>query len=134
VNLSLIRRHRFLNPGGRIELAEIISPVECDDGTLPKDSALWKWSNFLMEASVKLNRTMESGKLYKGMLEELGFTDIVETRYKWPQNQWPKDKKYKELGKSNPHYHVKIEACIGLIGMILDIILIMPQECGLLKT
>ena len=33
------------------------------------------------------------------MLIEAGFDDVVEVRYKWPQNRWPKDKKLKELGE-----------------------------------
>ncbi len=32
-------------------------------------------------------------------MEEVGFVDVVETVYKWPQNRWPKDKKFKELGE-----------------------------------
>jgi hypothetical protein len=27
-----------------------------------------------------------------------GFTNVVETKYFWPLNKWPKDKKLKELG------------------------------------
>jgi hypothetical protein len=30
-------------------------------------------------------------------MAEVGFTDIVETRFKWPTNSWAKGKKYKEL-------------------------------------
>lgn len=32
----------FLNPGGQLELADIVFPIDCDDGTLSKDSALMK--------------------------------------------------------------------------------------------
>jgi hypothetical protein len=35
---------------------------------------------------------------YKEWLANAGFVDIVEKKYKWPANRWPKDKKYKELG------------------------------------
>jgi hypothetical protein len=31
-------------------------------------------------------------------LADAGFTNIHETIYKWPQNRWPKDKHFKELG------------------------------------
>jgi hypothetical protein len=58
-----------------------------------------------MEASEKLNRSIDSAKQYKMMLEELGFIDIVEAKYKWPQNRWPKDKKFKELGELSPTFH-----------------------------
>jgi len=80
-------------------VVDIVFPVESDDGTLTKDSALSKWSYFMTEASDKLKRRLDGGKRYKQQLEDAGFTDVVETRYKWPQNRWPKDMKYKELGK-----------------------------------
>jgi len=31
-------------------------------------------------------------------MQAAGFEDVVEMQYKWPQNRWPKDPKYKELG------------------------------------
>ncbi|KAI8710481.1 hypothetical protein NCS52_01565100 [Fusarium sp. LHS14.1] len=34
-------------------------------------------------------------------MAEVGFTNIVATRFKWPINRWAKDKKYKELGAWN---------------------------------
>lgn len=36
---------------------------------------------------------------YKQWMLEAGFVDIVEVKYKWPQNTWPKDPKFKELGR-----------------------------------
>jgi hypothetical protein len=83
-------------------LIDIVFPAGCDDGTLPEDSALWKWSHFMMEAAEKFHRGIDSATRYKEYLEELGFTDVVETKHKWPQNTWPKDKKYKELGTFDP--------------------------------
>lgn len=35
---------------------------------------------------------------YKQQLADAGFTNINQTIYRWPQNRWPKDKKFKELG------------------------------------
>lgn len=32
---------------------------------------------------------------------DAGFTDIVDTRFKWPTNRWPKDQKHKDLGTWN---------------------------------
>ena len=31
-------------------------------------------------------------------MQAAGFVDIEERIYKWPQNWWPKDPKYKEIG------------------------------------
>jgi len=69
-----------------------------DDGTLKPDSAITKWCKLLDEASVKLQQPYQSLHLFKDILSEAGFTEIVDMRFKWPINHWPKDKKYKELG------------------------------------
>lgn len=70
-----------------------------DDGTLAGDSALRRWSDLLVEASENLGRTLVCSRSYKKWLEEQGFINVVELIFKWPQNSWPKDKKYKELGE-----------------------------------
>jgi hypothetical protein len=128
VKLGLIGLQRFLNPGGQLELVDIVFPIKCDDGTLSKDSALMKWSHFIAEAADKLGRKVDSAKRYKEQLEEAGFTDVVETRYKWPQNRWPKDRAYKELGKSTPHRRSEITATIGPIRMLLNFVLTILRD------
>ncbi|KAH8783433.1 hypothetical protein F5883DRAFT_404110, partial [Diaporthe sp. PMI_573] len=45
------------------------------------------------------------------IMAEVGFTDIVETRFKWPTNSWAKGKKYKELGAwSNENMNLALES------------------------
>lgn len=73
-------------------------PVKVDDDTWPEDSALKKWSTIQLDATIKAGRPINSAESYKSQLADAGFTDIVETVYKWPTNHWPKDKKLKELG------------------------------------
>ncbi|KAH6871398.1 S-adenosyl-L-methionine-dependent methyltransferase [Thelonectria olida] len=90
-----------LNPGGWIELADIVFPVKVDDDTWPEDSALRKWSTIQLEATIKAGRPINSAESYKLQLAEAGFTDIVETVYKWPTNHWPEDKKLREIGMWN---------------------------------
>jgi hypothetical protein len=36
--------------------------------------------------------------MYRSMMEQVGFVDVVEKRFKWPLGGWPKDEKLKELG------------------------------------
>ncbi len=88
----------YLNPGGWIELADIVFPIESDDGTVAPDSAIKKWGDLSLEAAKVLGRPLDSGKFYKEQLEAAGFTNVVSTIYKWPQNAWAADKKHKELG------------------------------------
>ncbi|KAK7583027.1 hypothetical protein V3481_012321 [Fusarium oxysporum f. sp. vasinfectum] len=90
-----------LTPGGYVELQDGDAVMESDDGTLTKEHALSKWCNLLREASDKLGRPCIPTKELRNIMDKVGFTNIVETRFKWPSNCWPKDKKYKELGVWN---------------------------------
>src|ERR1041384_7341382 len=44
-----------LNPGGRIEMIDILYPLQSDDGTLTKDSASLRWSELLLDIFTKNN-------------------------------------------------------------------------------
>ncbi|EEU37404.1 uncharacterized protein NECHADRAFT_101990 [Fusarium vanettenii 77-13-4] len=90
-----------LTPGGWVELQEVDVIMGCDDGTLSEDDTLAKWCKLLEEAAAKLERKFAKTPSFKGYLADAGFTEIVETRFKWPTNRWPKDPKYKELGAWN---------------------------------
>ncbi|RDW73611.1 S-adenosyl-L-methionine-dependent methyltransferase-5 [Coleophoma crateriformis] len=96
INVRMMTGH--LNPGGYVEISDIIFPITADDGTLSKESALARWSDLMLKASLSLNRSLESAKMYRKLLEGAGFTDLEETEYKWPQNRWPRGKRFKELG------------------------------------
>lgn len=87
-----------LSPGGWIEMSDICFPVACDDGSLPKESALEKWSSLILEGGAAVGRFADCPTKYKEQLAAAGFTNIQQTVYKWPQNRWPKDPKFKELG------------------------------------
>jgi hypothetical protein len=91
---------RNLNPGGWIELADISFPLESDDDTLPADSALKRWNDLSLEASYALGRPLNSAEFYAEQMAAAGFRNIVAYKHKWPQNSWPKDRKYKEMGTS----------------------------------
>ena len=88
-----------MNPGGWIEVVDITFPALSDDGTLTPDSAFGKWCSLMIEAANNLGRSLESAKSYKDQLEAAGFKNAVQVVYKWPQNTWPRDRRYKELGK-----------------------------------
>ncbi|KAG7403854.1 putative methyltransferase tdiE [Fusarium oxysporum f. sp. rapae] len=93
--------YQNLAPGGYVELQEIDVIMKSDDGTLTEDNALLKWNKLLNEAAIKLGRPFEKTDAFKNIMAEVGFTNIVTTRFKWPTNRWAKDKKYKELGAWN---------------------------------
>ncbi|CAI4215916.1 unnamed protein product [Parascedosporium putredinis] len=66
-------------PGGWFEISDITFPIMCDDDTFPKTSDLNKWSDFMLEASQKLQRSLESAYHYREQLEQAGFVNV---RYK----------------------------------------------------
>ena len=89
-----------LNPGGWIEIKDIKFPVEDNDNSFPEDCAIRKWTDLILEGTTKLGAPCDCAKDYKDQLIAAGFTNVVETRFKWPMNRWPQDPKLKELGKS----------------------------------
>ncbi|KAJ3549980.1 hypothetical protein NM208_g233 [Fusarium decemcellulare] len=100
-----------LTPGGYVELQEVDVIMGCDDGTLTEDTTLFKWCGLLDEVAVKLGRKFARTSTFKDTLAKAGFVDIVETRFKWPTNRWPKDPKYKELGAwNNENSNILLEA------------------------
>ena len=52
----------------------------------------------MLETTVKAGSPITSAQFYKSQLEKAGFANVAEVQYIWPQNDWPKDKKLKELG------------------------------------
>jgi hypothetical protein len=94
----MVPNYSHLEPGGWIEMQDIMFPVSSDDNTLTKDHALRKWSDLMVEASHKTGRFMDAASLYKEQLKDAGFENIREVVYKWPMNSWPRDPKYKTLG------------------------------------
>ena len=88
-----------LEPGGYLELQDNLFPISCDDGTLTADSPLMKWTHLLVEATDKMGRPITVAPTFKKMLEDAGFDDVVETKYRYPHAPWTKDPKLKELGR-----------------------------------
>ncbi|EEU45750.1 uncharacterized protein NECHADRAFT_104598 [Fusarium vanettenii 77-13-4] len=88
----------FLNPGGKIEIMDIIYPPRSDDGTLSEDSPLYKWATLLLRTFAAMGSPLDSALKYKEQLEAAGFVDVHVVQRKWPMNRWPKAKIYKQIG------------------------------------
>ena len=72
-------------------------PFRSADGTL-ENTSLLDWCHKTLEGSSRLGRTWANPNQYKKLMEDVGFVDVVERKFKWPLNTWPKDPKLKELG------------------------------------
>ena len=79
-------------------MQDFIVPYASDDGTLTEDNPLYRASALCVEAGNVSGRHNNAAPYYKSYMERAGFVDVVERRFKWPLNDWPKDPHYKELG------------------------------------
>ena len=91
-------------------MQDVLVPYASDDGTLSVDSAVYRGSALWAEAANANGRPSNLAPFYKSYFERAGFVDVVERRFKWPLNEWPKDPYYKELGtwtRENLNYGIE---------------------------
>ena len=60
----------------------------------------------MAETARTMRGSSDAATRYKSQLEEAGFVNVQEIVCKWPSSRWPRNKKYKELGKLNPQKHL----------------------------
>jgi SAM-dependent methyltransferase len=89
--------HEALKPGGWLEISEIALPLRCQDKTL-KGTALLRWHDEMMRASVAIGTPFDKPHSYRQWMEEAGFVNVQEVVKVLPLNTWPKDPRLKDLG------------------------------------
>ncbi|KAF2734129.1 S-adenosyl-L-methionine-dependent methyltransferase [Polyplosphaeria fusca] len=89
----------FLQKDGYLEVHDIDFVIKCDDGSLPTNSPLVRWHNYMHDAASKAGFPLDAISYVPQRMKDVGFVDVVPTQIKWPINSWPKDPKYKELGR-----------------------------------
>ncbi|KAF1990471.1 S-adenosyl-L-methionine-dependent methyltransferase [Aulographum hederae CBS 113979] len=87
-----------LRPGGWLELQELRFPLECDDGSLPADSALKRWGDGLMESMTKLGIDGNASFKHVERLQKAGFKEVNQVHGKWAVGPWPRGEKEKRIG------------------------------------
>lgn len=73
-------------------------PFQCDDDSMPKDSALREWSQLVVEGCAKSGRRVDVAPTFGTSLEQAGYIDVKLVVTYLPSNTWPMDKRHKELG------------------------------------
>lgn len=102
-----------LAPGGYFEMFDFTARFGAVDDSL-RGTNLEKFSDRMIEGAGKLGRYLEHAPNYKAYFEEAGFVDVVEKKFQWPFNTWPKGKYFKSLGMwFNQDMHE------GLSGMVM---------------
>ncbi|CEL06136.1 Putative SAM dependent methyltransferase [Aspergillus calidoustus] len=89
---------KTLRPGGWIDQLEMSIQFRSDDGTVTDDHILSIWSKTFIEAGDKFGKTFQIAERAKGYMQEAGFVNVTEQRFKLPIGSWSKDKKLKRLG------------------------------------
>lgn len=72
-----------------------------DDNTVTDDHVLSVWSRLFIGIGEKIGKTFQIAERAKGYMEEAGFENVTERRFKLPIGPWSKDKKLKKLGMWN---------------------------------
>lgn len=76
-----------------------------------------EWSQIFISAGEIMGRTFTIARSSKQLLEEAGFVDVVEKKYKVPVGEWMSEPEWKEIGRWDLLY-----LTTGLEGMALYIL------------
>ena len=99
-NTLISSTFRHLKPGyGHIEQVEIDIRPRCDDGTLPENSPIIQWYNWLDDATRRPCVPIQYQDQTCEMLQAQGFVDIEDTVIRLPINGWPSDLHQQNIGK-----------------------------------
>lgn len=106
-----------LKPNGWFEMATMEPATFSDDGTHLKATCLVEAVKYIQLSSKMFGKESDAASTWKGIMEKAGFINVHEVVYKvsisrpivkspdakfsgqLPQSPWPKDPKFKELGK-----------------------------------
>jgi hypothetical protein len=111
-NHKTVWEHAFkaLRPGGYLELQDVQMPMRYIDSS-GEGTALKLLNERFMAGALALGRDFTKVAHYKRILEEVGFVDVVERRFVWPEGTWPRGQKMKMLGAL-----AREDSLAGLVG------------------
>ncbi|KAH8772449.1 methyltransferase family protein [Hyaloscypha sp. PMI_1271] len=89
---------KTLKPGGWLEHHEGTPDPQSEDGTVTPDNPFGRWGLLIAQAGQILGKDFAVGYHTKKFMEEVGFINVVEKKYKLPIGRWPADPRMKELG------------------------------------
>ncbi|KAF6819456.1 methyltransferase domain-containing protein [Colletotrichum musicola] len=107
--------YEHIRPGGWVELQDVDGQVHCDDGTLPPDWPLVRFTNHLVEAFGKFGTNSHAAVFGRQYLEQAGFVNIQHRTVKLPYGTWPKDKTMRLVGM---YYRTACEEFFPAVGAI----------------
>ncbi|KDN68531.1 putative UMTA [Colletotrichum sublineola] len=89
-----------LKPGGWIHNLEINAGIDSDHVEYPPDHIFLEWNRIFDQGGKKMGRsfTVAQGHTMRDNMEEAGFVDVVEKKFKLPIHGWPKDPQLQQAG------------------------------------
>lgn len=88
---------KLVKSGGWLEQLEWSVHLRNPDGTLFSQ----QWSQHAVSYGARTGRTWEIAENMAGLMQEAGFVDVAEKRFKWPVGSWSSDVRLQEIGKWN---------------------------------
>jgi hypothetical protein len=70
-----------------------------DDGAVYEGSIWERWAKFAADSGHVTGQTFYTFDKMKRLIEEAGYEDVVEHRFRWPIGKWAKSERLKEIGK-----------------------------------
>lgn len=103
---------RILKPGGVLEIQDLLY-FECEDGPLPEDSHVRRWSELLIAGMRAAGRELPI-KGHSAELAKIGFERVNYDSVKIAVGGWPVDKAEKELGRYMRQHTLDGIECVSM--------------------
>ncbi|KAI5810265.1 S-adenosyl-L-methionine-dependent methyltransferase [Peziza echinospora] len=92
--------YKHLKPGGWVEFSEHENGLRSDDNSYTPQTNLYQYWDLFHQAMNETGKDPKISENIKTMIEADGrFEQVKEIQLKIPWGTWPKDKRYKEIGK-----------------------------------
>jgi hypothetical protein len=75
-----------------------------DDGTCPPENVLSQWSRTCIGAGEDMGKTFKIGEQAKELMQNAGFINVTEKKYKIPLGGWSSHERWREIGIWNLLY------------------------------
>ncbi|WZH47188.1 S-adenosyl-L-methionine-dependent methyltransferase [Fusarium acuminatum] len=108
IDRLLRQAFKHLVPEGYIELQGVDANLYSDDGTIEHAPNAQLWMQKMREACTKFGKPVDGGSEWKARLIKAGFVDVHQEVRKLPIGPWPKDSRFKELGKYQVIQELKV--------------------------
>lgn len=81
--------YEVLGPGGWLEVCDFVYPMIGFGGTIPTNSAVYRFNRLLIDASRVVFVGLDRTRHYAQQMKAAGFQKICEYEHMWPLGSWP---------------------------------------------